>query len=234
MEVQKNPSVEARVLDIVKTLFIDQAGNRFIAGLVRDITDRKEAELTQARLAAIVESSTDAISAMDLDGVITDWTQSAERLYGYTAAEAVGQSISLIVPPDKQSDIPLFIQKLKRGDRISAYETVRIRKNGERFDAALTISPIRDGTGRIVRSSGITRDITERKRLEAEIQRISEAEKQQLGRDLHDGLSQHLTGVRYMASTLQAVLTRKAVPEATDAAQIVRELTTAANEARRC
>ena len=205
-----------------------------LAGIARDITDRKEAELTQARLAAIVESSTDAISAMDLDGVITDWTQSAERLYGYTAAEAVGQSISLIVPPDKQSDIPLFIQKLKRGDRISAYETVRIRKNGERFDAALTISPIRDGTGRIVRSSGITRDITERKRLEAEIQRISEAEKQQLGRDLHDGLSQHLTGVRYMASTLQAVLTRKAVPEATDAAQIVRELTTAANEARRC
>jgi len=215
------------------TLVRNEAGQPYrLAGVARDITERKEAELTRARLAAIVETSTDAISAMDMNGVITDWTESAERLYGFTAAEAVGKPISLIVPPDKQSDIPLFIQKLKRGDRIASYETVRVRKDGQRFDASITISPLRDATGRIAHSSGITRDITERKRLEAEIQRISEAEKQQLGRDLHDGLSQHLTGVRYMASTLQAILVRKASPEAADAAQIVRELTTAVHEAR--
>ena len=125
-----------------------------------------------------------------------------------------------------------MIQKLKRGERISAYETVRVRKGGQRFDAALTVSPVRNPAGEIIRSSSIPRDITERKRLEAEIPRISEAEKQRLGRDLHDGLTQQLTGVRYLATTLQAALVKKAAPEAAVAANIVRELTTATRQTR--
>lgn len=215
------------------SLIHDETGQPYrLVGVARDCTERKEAELAHARLAAIVESSTDAISAMSLDGVITDWTESAERLYGFTAAEALGQPISLIVPPDKSSDIPLFIEKLKQGERIAAYETVRVRKDGQRFDAAITISPVRDATGRTVGSSGIARDITERKRLEAEIQRISEAEKQRLGRDLHDGLSQQLTAVRYLASALKGALERKDLPEAADAAKIVHELTNASGQTR--
>ena len=215
------------------TLIPDATGRAYRrTGVSRDVTEQKEADFARARLAAIVESSTDAITAMDMDGVITDWTQSAERLYGYTAAEAVGQPASLIVPPDKQADIPLFIQKLRRGERIDAYETVRLRKGGQRFAAALTISPVVDAAGQIIRASGITRDITERKRLEAEIQRISEAEKQRLGRDLHDGLTQQLTGVRYLSSTLHAALAKKSLPETATAAQIVRELTVAARQTR--
>ena len=215
------------------TLIPNATGEPYrLVGVARDCTERKEAELAHARLAAIVESSTDAISAMSLDGVITDWTESAERLYGFTAAEALGQPISLIVPPDKASDIPLFIRKLKAGERIAAYETVRLRKDGQRFDAAITISPVRDATGRTIGSSGIARDITERKRLEAEIQRISETEKQRLGRDLHDGLSQQLTAIRYLASALQAGLERDGVPAAADAAKIVHELMNASGQTR--
>ncbi|MEI8313890.1 MAG: PAS domain S-box protein [Verrucomicrobiota bacterium] len=211
----------------------DAAGQVYrMAGIARDITERKAAEEVQARLAAIVESSTDAITAMDLNGVITDWTQSAERLYGYTAAEAVGRPVSLIIPSDHTHDIPLFLEHLKAGRGIAAHETMRMRKDGHRFHASLSIAPVRNTAGRVVGSAAITRDMSERRRLEGEIQRISETEKQQLGRDLHDGLTQQLTGVRYLASILKDTLSKQASPEADAAAQIVHELTTATRQAR--
>jgi PAS domain S-box-containing protein len=139
----------------------------------RDITARREAELTQAYLAAIVDSSDDAIIGKTLDGRITSWNRAAEQLYGYTATEAVGQPIALLCPPDMPDEIPTLLERLARGERIAHYETQRLCKDGTRLDVALTISPIRDNTGRIIGASKIARDITARKRLEAALQQAN-------------------------------------------------------------
>ncbi len=144
-------------------------GERFLHTrcFTHDITDRKRAEEAQARLAAIVESSDDAIVAKTLDGVITSWNQGAQRLFGYTTAEAVGQSITLIIPPERLDEEPAILQRLRRGERVDHFETVRVGKDGQRLDISLTISPVRDGAGRIIGASKIARDITARKRAEA-------------------------------------------------------------------
>jgi PAS domain S-box-containing protein len=136
----------------------------------RDITARRQADLTREHLAAIVESSDDAIIGQTLDGRITSWNRGAEYLYGYTASEAIGQSIALLCPPEISDEIPALLERLARGERIAHYETQRVRKDGTRLDVSLTISPIRESTGRIVGVSKIARDITERKRLDAALQ----------------------------------------------------------------
>ena len=97
--------------------------------------------------AAIVESSDDAIIGKSLDGTITSWNAGAERLYGYSAAEAIGQSISLIAPPDRPDEVPALLERIKRGESVDHYETVHIRKDGQRIDVSLTVSPIKDGAG---------------------------------------------------------------------------------------
>jgi len=170
MEVQKNPSVEARVLDIVKTLFIDQAGNRFIAGLVRDITDRKKAEEASNQLAAIVASSEDAIISKTLDGVIISWNSGAEKIYGYCAQEAIGKSISILLPPGREDEVPTILERVARGETIPHFETVRRAKDGRGIDVSLTISPVRAREGRIVGASMTARDISAQKRAEKELQ----------------------------------------------------------------
>jgi PAS domain S-box-containing protein len=144
-------------------------GERFLHTrcFTHDITDRKRAEEAQARLAAIVESSDDAIVSKTLDAVITSWNRGAERLFGYTAAEAVGQPITLIIPPERLDEEPAILERLRRGERVDHFETVRVAKDGGRLDISLTISPVRDGDGRIIGASKIARDITVRKRAEA-------------------------------------------------------------------
>lgn len=132
----------------------------------RDITDKKRAEQDQARLAAIVESSRDAIISKTLDGHITSWNAAAEQLFGYRADEIIGQPITVIFPPEKYSEEAVILQRLRRGERIDHYETVRVAKDGRRIDVSVTISPIRDGSGRIIGVSKISRDITARKRTE--------------------------------------------------------------------
>ena len=129
-----------------------------------DITERKQAEETRARLAAIVESSDDAIIGKDLDGTITSWNAGAERLYGYTAEETVGRPVTMLIPPDRADEEPAILDRLRRGERIDHYETVRRRKDGSLLDVSLTVSPVRDAAGRIVGASKIARDITDRKR----------------------------------------------------------------------
>lgn len=131
-----------------------------------DITARKEAEQPKALLAAIVNSSDDAIISKNLDGVITSWNAGAERLFGYTAEEVVGQSIKLVIPPERHGEEDEILARLRRGERIDHFETVRVRKDGARLNISLTISPIRDSAGRIVGASKVARDITERKRAE--------------------------------------------------------------------
>jgi anti-anti-sigma factor len=126
-------------------------------------------------LAAIVESSDDAIFSKSLDAVILTWNAGAERMYGYTAAEATGRPVAMLAPPDHAGEMPAIMARLARGERVERYESVRIRKDGTRFDVSLAISPVRDGFGRVVAASTIARDITERKRQERQQQMLIEA-----------------------------------------------------------
>jgi PAS domain S-box-containing protein len=126
----------------------------------------QSAEILARRLAAIVESSDDAIVSKDLDGIITSWNRAAELMFGFTADEQIGRSILTIIPADRESEEQDVIAKIKRGEIVDHYETVRRRKDGSVFDISLTISPIRDESGTVVGASKIARDITERKRAE--------------------------------------------------------------------
>lgn len=124
------------------------------------------AEALRARLAAVVDSSDDAIISKTLDGIITTWNAGAERIFGYTAAEVIGKPVTILFPPELQNEEPGILAKLRRGERIEHYETVRVRKDGTRLDISLTVSPVKDSSGRIIGGSKIARDITDRKRAE--------------------------------------------------------------------
>lgn len=132
-----------------------------------------EAELAAQRLAAIVESSNDAIVSKNLDGIITSWNQAAERMFGYTADEIIGRSVLTLIPDERHDEEVGIIARIRRGERIEHFETIRRRKDGSRFDISITVSPIRDGKGRIVGASKIARDITERRQAEARLVRQS-------------------------------------------------------------
>jgi len=146
------------------------ATTKYLTGLGVDVTERKRAEEAQARLAAIVESSDDAILGKDLSGIITSWNAAAAKLYGYTAEEAIGKSVSLLIPPGHPDEEPRILAKLRRGQSIHRHEAVHTAKDGRRIDVSLTISPIKDSDGRVIGASRITRDITERKQTEAELE----------------------------------------------------------------
>ncbi|HEX3821137.1 MAG TPA: PAS domain S-box protein [Candidatus Sulfotelmatobacter sp.] len=130
---------------------------------------RLKADKAIGLLAAIVESSDDAIVSKTLDGIVTSWNASAERLFGYTASEAVGQHISLIIPVNRRDEETVIIDRIKRGERIENFDTVRVRKDKTEFDVSLTISPVRDATGKIIGASKIARDITQRRQVEREL-----------------------------------------------------------------
>ena len=134
----------------------------------RDITERRHFDETRARLAAIVESSEDVIVSKNLDGIITSWNRAAERMFGWTAAEAVGQPIMLIIPADRRAEEEGVLARIRRGEHIAHFDTVRRTKGGGLVEVSVTVSPVRDSTGRIVGASKITRDITERRRIEEE------------------------------------------------------------------
>jgi PAS domain S-box-containing protein len=121
------------------------------------------------RMASIVESSHDAIVSKDLNGVIVTWNKGAERIFGYTAEEVIGKPITILIPPDRHQEEPVILDRIRRGERVEHYETVRVRKNGSRVDVSLTVSPVKNAEGKIIGASKIARDITERKRNEAQI-----------------------------------------------------------------
>jgi PAS domain S-box-containing protein len=116
------------------------------------------------QVASIVETSDDAILSKDLNGVITSWNRGAERLFGYSAEEAIGQPVTMLMPMEYQDDEPRILERIRRGERIEHYETVRMRKHGSRIDISLTVSPVKNAEGKIVGASKIARDITEQKR----------------------------------------------------------------------
>src|SRR5205085_6421393 len=125
----------------------------------RDITDTKKVDQTQQRLSAVVESSDDAIISLNLDTVITTWNKGAERTFGYTAAEAIGKSVSMLIPPDSEDEEPVILKRIIDGERVDHYETIRARKDGTLVNVSLTVSPIFDSSGTIIGASKISRDI---------------------------------------------------------------------------
>ncbi|MRR52628.1 MAG: PAS domain S-box protein, partial [Rhodocyclaceae bacterium] len=135
-----------------------------LMGLSMEITERKRAEEAKAKLAAIVESSDDAIISKTLGGVILTWNRGAERIFGYAAEDVIGRSILLLIPRELQDEEKQILQSICRGEHVDHYETVRIARDGRRIDVSLTVSPIKDAAGQIVGASKIARDITERKR----------------------------------------------------------------------
>jgi PAS domain S-box-containing protein len=143
---------------------IRDAAGRIIGAskVARDIREREQSDEIRARLAAIVDSSDDAIVSKSLDGVISSWNRAAERLFGYTAAEAVGRHIFLIIPDDRRTEEEEVLARLRRGEKIDHFETVRQTKDGRRIPISLTVSPITDARGTIVGASKVARDITER------------------------------------------------------------------------
>ena len=172
--------------------------------VTRDVTERAHQEMAQGRLAAIVESSEDAIISKDLNGIISSWNTAAEQIFGYTAQDAVGKSIMLIIPPELQEEEKDILARLRRGERIAHYETVRRRKDGAMRHVSLTISPVRDASGRIVGASKIARDVTGRKmaeqaereaELSGRLLQLQDQERRHIARELHDGAGQSLAAL---------------------------------------
>jgi PAS domain S-box-containing protein len=148
---------------------IRDRGGRIIGAskIVRDIGTRRHADYARLRLAAIVESSDDAIISKNLDSIITSWNAGAERMFGYGPEEIIGQSVMRLMPRDLYREEPEIIRKLRKGERIQHFETKRLRKNGEIFDVSLTVSPVRDDKGHVIGASKIVRDISDRKATQA-------------------------------------------------------------------
>ncbi|MGH8501130.1 MAG: PAS domain S-box protein [Gammaproteobacteria bacterium] len=154
---------------------IETEEGTFVSSAIRDVTERKTADEAKFRLAAIVDSSDDAVIGKTLEGLITSWNAGAERIFGFSAAEVVGKSIVLLLPqylPEKQAEI---LDRLRRGDRIDPFDTTGQRKDGRDIDVSVTISPVRDAAGNVVGASMVARDITDRKRAEAAVARARDA-----------------------------------------------------------
>jgi PAS domain S-box-containing protein len=161
--------------------------------IARDITERRRAEEKLLQTASIVENSDDAIISKNLDGIILSWNPGAEKLYGYTAAEAIGQPVTMLIPSDRPDEEPHILEQIGRGERVDHYETVRQRKDGTLIDVSLTVSPVRDTGGRIIGASKIARDITDRKRAEKELREQAEIIEtvNRVGQTLAAELDQH-------------------------------------------
>ena len=142
-----------------------------VASLEAELAERRlrgrSAEEAQARLAAIVESSDDAIVSKTLEGIVTSWNDAAQRLFGYAAAEIVGQPITRLAPPERRAEMSSILERIRRGERLEHFETERVRKDGTLIHVSVTISPIRDADGRVIGASKIARNVTERRRTEA-------------------------------------------------------------------
>lgn len=156
---------DPRYVEWVSTQF-QANGHEVLQCTIRDITDHRRAEEAHLHLAAIVSSSDDAILSKDLDGMITSWNGAAERMYGYSAQEIVGQPVTLLFPPDRSDEFTQIRERIRRGERVDHYETTRVHKDGSLLTVSVTISPIKESSGTIIGASTIARDISKRKELE--------------------------------------------------------------------
>jgi PAS domain S-box-containing protein len=199
------PTKDGRLLDIELNAFAIRDATGTIVGysaIARDITERKQAEIALNRLAAIVEYSSDAIIGKDLNSIVTSWNKGAEKIFGFTSGEMVGASFMRLIPEDRRRDEGLILGKIRRGETLEHFETVRKTKDGRLIDVSVTVSPIKDSSGRIIGASKIARDITDVKRakememhlvavmasnlkLEVEISRRQEVEKELIKSERH-------------------------------------------------
>jgi PAS domain S-box-containing protein len=182
-----------------------------------DITEQKKAEADRLLCAAIVRSSDDAIASKDLNGIVTSWNTAAEQMFGYKADEIVGQPILMIIPPELRRDEDMILGKIRRGERLEHFETVRVTKSGKRIDVSLTISPVKDGRGRVVGAAKIVRDITERKRTEEALRR---AEKLAATGQLAAVIAHEINNPMQALTNVFALLARRTAMDA-DATQLV-------------
>jgi PAS domain S-box-containing protein len=184
----------------------DASGN--VVGAVNmlvDLTERSQAEQLRRLLASIVESSDDAIVSKDLNGVIASWNPGAERIFGYTADEVVGKSVTILFPPDLQHEESAILERIRRGEQIEHYETIRRRKDGRLVDVSLTVSPLRNAAGKITGVSKIARDISARKKAEHErLLALQEEERRRIANELHDSTAQHLIAIGLHLMRLRA------------------------------
>ena len=148
-------------------------GLLFADGVIADISQRKRAEMVDARLASIVRSSIDAVIGLSADGVMESWNPAAENMFGYSSTEAVGQSVAIVIPPDRLAELPVVLEKTRKGERIERFDSVAVRKDGTRFPISLANSPIVDKTGAVLGLSLVAHDISERKQAEDAL-RLSE------------------------------------------------------------
>jgi len=154
-------------------VFEDQGKILQYVAIRTDVTERKLAEEASAQLAAIVNSSNDAIIGKDLDGIITSWNPGAEKVFGYSAGEMIGKPITRLIPPNRIKEETAIIDRVKRGETVEHFDTIRATKDGRLIDISVTVSPVRDKTGKIMGASKVARDITERKQAEAEIRELN-------------------------------------------------------------
>jgi two-component system, chemotaxis family, CheB/CheR fusion protein len=163
VEVAFGPAGPDQRIMLVNGRRLARSGDRedLILLAVEEITARKRSEELGQRLAAIVASSDDAIISKDLNGIITSWNQGAERLFGYTAEEAIGKSILILIPPERRDEETRILENLRRGEHLDHFETVRIRKDGSPVWISLTVSPVKDAKGDVIGGSKIARDMTE-------------------------------------------------------------------------
>jgi len=189
---------------------VGPSGERFVGGIALDITERKLAQETQSRLAAIVESSSDAIISRDLEGTILSWNMGAEKIFGWTASEAIGRNIRITTPEEDYRTMLPVVERVLRGEQVKSVDTVRVRKNGARFHAQVSFSAVKNQEGDVVSIAVILRDITERMQAEAAVrdhaeqmrrlsQRLSEveeAERSNINRELHDRIGPNLVALK--------------------------------------
>jgi PAS domain S-box-containing protein len=154
---------------------LETAGGVLVSSTIRDVTERRKAEEQRSQLAAIVDSSDDAIIGNSLDGIILSWNRGAELLFGYTAAETLGQPLAMLLPPGRIGEEPEIITRIQLGERVQSFETVRRRKDGRDLDVSVTISAIHDSRGNVIGASKLARDVSERKRAEESLARAKEA-----------------------------------------------------------
>ncbi len=163
-----------RVVFNISSRRITFGGEACLLTVMRDVTARRQAEEAAARLAAIVESSDDAIISKDLSGIVLSWNAGAEKIFGFPAGEMVGQPITRLIPPDRQHEEATILDRIRVGDSVRHFDTVRLRRDGTPVDVSVTVSAIRDARGRIIGASKVARDITERRRAEAALREREE------------------------------------------------------------
>jgi PAS domain S-box-containing protein len=244
MQRKEQRSLAARAAESARsartTSFSVWAGSALGVGLVglafylyrRDLAHRLRAEDAMRRLADIVQSSDDAIISKTLEGTVVSWNPGAEKVYGYSAADMLGQSIARVFPPEQAGEMRRDLEQVARGHPVEHFEAARMRKDGRNIVVSLRISPLRGLRGEVIGASAIARDVTEHRALQREVLEIAAREQQRIGQDLHDGIGQELTGVAMLAHGLAGELAAKSLPGAPAAEKIVDRLEQALRHVR--